>query len=336
MTTLSLGDLASSLVLRNRTTQLRQTMAQLTQEMSTGQIADPNKRLGGDLSYLTEIERNLKTLEGFKLATGEAAIFADAVQASLGRIHDSVTDLAPTLIVAGQALQPAVRDNAIYQAQSALEAAVSALNAEVSGRSLFGGTAIDRAPLADAGTLLAELGTVLAGLTSPADIRQAASDWFDDPAGFRAVIYDGAAQGLAPFRLGAGEEVGFDLRADDPAIRDVLRDLALVALADDPSLAWSATTQNGVMIEAGEALLNNANALAGLRSDLGYAQGRIEAAETRNAAARNSLEIARNNVLQADPFETATRLEETQFQLESLYSVTVRTSRLSLLSFLQG
>ena len=75
--------------------------------------------------------------------------------------------------------------------------------------------------------------------------------------------------------------------------------------------------------------------LSALRADVGFAEARIEEAQTRNSAARVGLETARNQLLVADPYETAIRLEEAQFQLESLYSVTARTARLSLLNFLE-
>jgi flagellar hook-associated protein 3 FlgL len=44
--------------------------------------------------------------------------------------------------------------------------------------------------------------------------------------------------------------------------------------------------------------------------------------------------FAKTGLLEIDPFEAATKLEEVQFQLQSLYSVTVRMSQLSLVKFL--
>jgi flagellar hook-associated protein 3 FlgL len=47
------------------------------------------------------------------------------------------------------------------------------------------------------------------------------------------------------------------------------------------------------------------------------------------------LEIARADLVAIDPFEAATRMEAAQTQLETLYSVTARLSRLSLVDFLR-
>ena len=59
-----------------------------------------------------------------------------------------------------------------------------------------------------------------------------------------------------------------------------------------------------------------------------------EEASTRLSAERTSYEIARTGLLEADPYETASRLEDVQFQLEALYAVTARMARLSLTSYL--
>lgn len=335
MTMTSIGDLAQGLMLRSRTVQLRQTMDRLTGELATGQVRDVTARLGGDFTYLSEIDRSLAQLGGYRLATSEAALFADAAQAGLARIQDVVSDLGPVLISASVSGLAISRENAVTQAGAALEATLGALNGEVSGRSLFAGTATDRAPLASADTLLTALRSELAGLTTAGDIIAATDAWFADPAGFTAVMYDGAATALAPFRLGAGEQVSMTLKADDPALTGLARDLALAALATEPALGLTEAVQDSLLGAAGESLMAGDGQLTALRADLGFAQARIEAAEARNAAAQASLEHARGELLQADPFETATRLEEVQFRLESLYSVTVRTSRLSLLSFLE-
>ena len=68
---------------------------------------------------------------------------------------------------------------------------------------------------------------------------------------------------------------------------------------------------------------------------VGVAEARIEQAATRNNAARTSLEYSRNKLIAADPYETAAQLQTVQFQLESLYSVTVRNANLSLVNFLR-
>ncbi len=335
MSMTSIGDLAQSLMLRTRSTQLKQTMNRLTNELASGQVSDVSVRLGGDYSYLSDIDRNLAQLSGYALATTEATVFASGVQSGLGRLYERASDLGATLIGIGEGSLETARMNAAFQAETALQVTISALNSQIAGRSLFGGMATDRPPLAEADVLLDALRSAVSGLTTSQDISEAAANWFDDPSGFRATIYSGSDEALAPFRLGAGEQVSMTLRADDPAFIETLKNVALAALARDDSLGLDIAEQNSLMRSSGEALLGGSATLGRLSADLGFAESRIEAAAARNAAAKSSLEYARTELLAADPYETATRLEEVQFQLESLYSVTVRTSRLSLLSFLE-
>lgn len=335
MSMTSIGDLAQSLMLRTRSTHLKQTMMQLTEELSTGQVTDVSERLGNDYAHISDINRNLTRLDGYSIATTEATLFTASAQTGLGRLYDLSSDLGTTLIAIGDGSLETARENAAYQAETALESAISALNSQVAGRSVFGGTLTDQPPMASAEDLLDALRTEMTGLNAASDIRQAAEDWFADPAGYVATMYSGADQSLAPFRLGAGEEVSMTLRADDEAFGDVLKNLALAALTGDDTLGLSIDVRNAVLSSSGESLFSSSATLSRLSADLGYAEARIEEAAARNEAARSSLEFARTKLLEADPYETASRLEEVQFQLESLYSVTVRTSRLSLLSYLE-
>ncbi|MDK3071545.1 flagellin [Sedimentitalea sp. JM2-8] len=331
----SIGDLAQSLMLRHRSVELKQTISNLSQELGTGQVGDVSSRLGGDFSYLSDIERNLARLDGYSVAASEAAFFTNASQLGLERLQDLSASLSNALLAnTPSGLHPVSR-NIGTQAMSDLESAISALNGSAGGRSLFAGTATDRQPLASADVMMSELKTLVAGLGSAAAVEAAVKDWFADPAGFKAVMYAGSDDTLAPIQIGSGQEVALSLKADDPAFRAMMSNMAIAALAGDPAVGLDKATQTELFRSAGAGLLGSQDQLTGIRADLGFAEARIEEAGIRNATARTGLEYARNTLLQADPFETATKLEEAQFQLETLYTVTVRSSQLSLLNFMR-
>ncbi len=84
----------------------------------------------------------------------------------------------------------------------------------------------------------------------------------------------------------------------------------------------------------GIALQTGQDVLTDLRSRIGFTEARIETIAVRNQAEETAVEFSRNQLLAADPFETATELENVQFHLQSLYSVTVRSAQLSLVNFL--
>lgn len=330
----SIGDLANTLMLRHRSVQIKQDIATLTQELSTGQVADVSGRLGGDISYLTDIDRNLSRLDGYAVAASEAALFAQTAQASLERVHDLSASLSDSLISLDAASTDAMRDHMGTQAEESISSAISALNTSAGGRSLFAGTATDRAPLASADDLLGELKTLVTGLTTASDVKGAVDAWFSATGDFASVMYSGSDDVLAPVQIGIGEEVSLALTAQDSVFRDTLRDMAFAALAGDADLGFDRSTRAELFQTASDGLLSGQDSLTAVQADLGFAEARIEEVSTRNAAARTGLEYSRTALLETDPFETATRLEEAQFQLESLYTVTVRSSNLSLLNFL--
>lgn len=331
----SIGDMAQNLMTRTRVAALKSTMIALTEELATGQASDVAARLGGDYSYLSDIDHNLSRLGGYGIASTEAALFSKAAQLGLERMQDVAGTLGADLLTINPTAIEAVRLHTSEQARIGLDTIVAALNGSAGGRSLFAGTATDTSPMGSTDTLITALKSEVSGLVTSSDVLLAIDAWFADPAGFKATMYSGSDQPLAPIQIGLNQQVNLPLRADDPSFRSVLRNAAVAVLATDPDLGLDVAAQNHLLQVAGQGLLNDDQGLIGLRANLGFAQAQIEEASSRNGAARTGFEFARNELLQIDPFETATRLEEVQFQLESLYAVTVRSSRLTLLSFLR-
>ena len=57
--------------------------------------------------------------------------------------------------------------------------------------------------------------------------------------------------------------------------------------------------------------------------------------QSRNQAELLSLELAQSDLVGADPYRLATELEAVQTNLEMLYSITARLSRLNLTDFIR-
>ncbi|WP_037313057.1 flagellin [Ruegeria halocynthiae] len=335
MTLTSIGDLARGLTLRTRSTEIKSQIETLSYELSTGKVQDISGHLDGDYSHLLDLDRSLSRLDAFKVSTAEAGLFMDAMQLSLATISESVGEITASLLSFGTSNQAVTHENASDQAENKLDTIISALNTRAGGRSLFSGTATDVSPLPSTDTVLSALEAQLTGLTTATDIRQAAEDWFNDPAGFDAVIYQGSASSLAPMQVSENENVTLSLRATDPAIKTAIRDIAVAALVSDDRLALPSNQRTVLFKQLGVDLANTQNDTVNLRAQVGTAEARIEQAATRNSAARTSLEHSRNQLIAADPYETAAQLQTIQFQLESLYSVTVRNANLSLVNFLR-
>lgn len=330
----SLGDLAQGYSLRSRNAELKTDIQRLSLELSTGQTSDVRGALAGNYSFLTDVDRKLSLMESYGIATSEASSFASQTQAQLQNFNDLSVRVSSTLISVGTSISGAPSDEISREAKNVLDEMVSALNGTFAGRALFSGNATDRPAVVDSEVLLDNLRAAITGVSTPTDMITAAEAWFDDPAGFAATSYLGSSENLSPFNLSPDDTVQLDILATDPVFRTNLRAAAVAALADDPAFALSSSNQQQVFKLAGQAALVGRDGITGLQARIGFSESRIENIEVRNTAESTSLTIARNTLLEADPFTTATQLEEVQFQLQSLYSVTVRMSQLSLINYL--
>lgn len=333
MTLTSLGDLAQGLALRRQSVEMQKQMARLTQELASGQAADPLRHLSGRLSPLAAITHDLRLAESHRSAAREVQIDSAAMQAALERVQTLTEPLGPTVLSLGSA--PGQVGTFAVQARGILEDTISALNTSQAGRRLFAGTDIHTPPLASADTLLDALRGSLQGAATVTEAAARADDFFNAPdGGFATLIYQGATQPLSAVRLGSGEEVALDLRADDPDLRKVLHTLALTALADDPALTLDDPGRQALVHQAGTALMGAQQGLTALRSTLGATEARIDQSISRIGSEITSLRTARDDLLSVDPFETAVELEQVQSRLETIYTLTARNARLSLVNFL--
>lgn len=334
MSVTNLGDLSQSYSMRLQNVSLRQEIDRLSTELASGRVADVREVLAGNYSYLSDIERRSSILEGYTIATTEASLFAGAVQNALGAIDQFGSDLSSSLLIAGNSAVGASGSHTIAEARTVLEGMIGAINSDSAGRYLFSGAATDQPPLADADTLLTAMRTALAGAATPDDLLAGAETWFADPAGFEATMYQGSPDALTPFGVSQSDKVTLNLRAVDPKLREVLKLAAVATLASDPTFGFDVKSQSELFNKSGQALLAGQDDIISLRANVGFIEERIEQVTTRNAAEQTTLNFAKLDLLNIDPYEAATRLQEAQFQLESLYSVTVRMSQLSLVNFL--
>lgn len=334
MSLTTIGDLAQSFMLRRHTAGLKSSVQTLSNEMVTGLATDTAKKTHGDFAPLNAIDSSLARLSAYGAATSESGLFAQAMQTALATVEGMATELGPTLLTVANTGNAASVTNLGKDASQKFHTAVSAFNTRVGDRALFAGQATDAPALAPADTILAALDTVIAGAVSAADIETAMTTWFNDPAGFAAVAYGGGAA-LAPLPIAAGEQAEIGITVMDPAIRDTLKGLAMAAMLDRGALAGSASGRADLARRAGESLMTSQTDRAHLAAGLGIVEGQIEQASARNGAETTALNIARLGIVSVDPYETASKLEQTQTQLETLYSITARLSRLSLMDFLR-
>ncbi|PVA10666.1 flagellar biosynthesis protein FlgL [Pelagivirga sediminicola] len=331
----AIGDLAQFMTTRRQSATLQSRLGQLTQELSSGQTADVTRRVGASFGTLSDIEHRLTLNAAQKTASAEAAVQATTMQTALGMVHAQLTEISGATIFSTGIQEGGAFDAAATAARGGLDAMISALNTHVAGRPVFSGTDLASAPLISGDEMMNAARSAVSGASDAAGVIAALDTFFDTPGGgFRSIAYKGGDQDMSPFRLGAGESVQLSVRADDPALRSAMKSAVMAALAGDDGLTLAQGQRGALMQAAGAAILSDTDALTHIRSDLGHAEARIDRAMARNSAEETSLSMMRNKIMSVDMFETASALEQVQLQLETIYTLTARTSRLNLVNFL--
>jgi flagellar hook-associated protein 3 FlgL len=334
MALISLGDLAQSFVLRRQNADLKADISRMSQEMTTGQVADPGKHLSGDVSALTGIDSALARLGAYARATSDNAFFTGAMQTALSAVQDVTTDLVPSLLAVTTTGNSESMTKVSREALRAFETAVGLYNTRLGDRALFSGDETATTPLLPADQLLAQIDTAITGALTVQDVETALDTWLAAPTGFLATAYQGGAA-LTDIPIGPGQTADISVTAADPAVRNTLKGLAMAALLQRGWFAGDPSAQAALIRRSGEVLATGETDRALLAGALGTVEGQIEAARSRNEAETSSLQIARTALLSVDPFDAAARLQEAQVQLETLYTLTARLSRLNLVDFLR-
>lgn len=331
-----LGDLAQSYAMRAHNLSARRELDALVSEMASGEAADIPKRLRGDYSGLAAVESGLTQLKAYSTVLVESGNFAAGMQTALEAVQQNLTDTGPKLVSAVKPGEERLLDATLAEAGHHFDAIVGQINGRDGDRSLFAGNAVDRPALAPAEDILSDLSTALVGLTSATDIRTAVDAWFDTPGGgFETMAYLGSSDPLDPYQISEVGEASLDLLASDTELRAVLKEFSLAALLDDGLLSGDLVERQLLAEEVGLGMIGAERDLTTARSRIGTEQAHIEATAVRNAAERTSLLTARDSLIGVDPYETATRLEDAQAQLQILYNITARLAGLSLSEYLR-
>ena len=337
MTIHSIGDQARAFALQAASNRIKTTLATLSEELSSGEVKDLSGRLGGNTRILNDIEARLSMVAQYAKNATEASSATQGMQDALVSVNDIGLKLASSwLVEAGNETASTLALHAA-DASAAFEATVARLNASVGGRYLFAGTHTDQPPVSAAAQILDVLQAAVSGLTSAGDIAAAVSDWFDaapGAGGYVDMAYAGSIGETQQVLIGENDSIMLRTNAVSPPLRDQMKALATSALLDRGVLAGNHAERSDLLRRGGGALIANRDALLGEMARVGLNQQLVERAQSETSAAEAALTTARNQLRSADPYQTAAALTESQTQLETLYAVTARLSKLRLVDFL--
>ena len=334
MNTTVIGDGARYLSLSLANTKLKTDLNRLSTQLSDGVIADKAKALGGDTVRFSAIDHSLKTLDAGIIRNQETALLLGVMQRTLDGVNEQRGELGETLTKITRDSTAVKVDESARNAVERFGTMVSTLNTELAGKRLFAGTAVDHPALAPAEDILADLVTSLGGATDYATIEATVDAWFDAPGGgFETVAYLGDTGPNATRRLDETRNATILARADNPEIRATLKGAALAALADQaPGLP--SVTRTELLFQGGLRLQSAGSDIVAVQANLGFLEGEVERVMTTQTAEVSALSQVRNDLVNDDPFETASAMQALRVQLETHYQMTARLSQLSLAEYI--
>ena len=330
----SYGDLARTAPLTRRGAETRETMARLSQELTTGRHSDVARANRGDLRAATGIERNLTILASAEAAAQSAQHRMGAMQVALDTVSAAAGQAATSFLAMSDPAAAAGSGLAARAAEQALGSVVSALHARLGGVNLFSGTASDRAPLPALEAMMTQLRADIGPQTDAATMIAAVRDWFAPGAatGLDALHVVEGGDVATTLTVAPNETLTLDATAADPALRRVMADLAVGVLASELTDAGERRT---ALRTAGTAILGDTGEIAKLQSRLGIGEGQSERALIRVRSEISALELARGEVLGVDTAEAATKFQAAEAAVKTLYLVTARLSSLSFADYMR-
>lgn len=334
MSVVSIGDMAQQFTsLRNSYT-IKSELAVQLQRLSTGQVEDVTKQLKGETARFSGIGYSLTQLDGYSQIASETQQYLANVKTILTQVDSTRNATMERLLLVNDSSTAAQVDEAALSASSAFDEIVRSLNTQIADRSVLGGGRVGAAPLVASETMMADIVAAVGPTQDVAGIVAIVDAWFDDPAGgFAAIGYlgdDGPA-----LHKKTSETTSFEMtaRADDAAIKEVLKGTALAALSND-LVGLSGQSKSDLLQNAGAVLFASASDLIALQARVGFTEAGVARSMSETSAQQTALTIARNDLVRADPFETAAKLQKVQLQLETHFAVTARMAELSLLRFI--
>lgn len=306
------------------------------EEVVTGRLADPARAAGGRLAEILALEQAVGETAQYREIIDLAAARAATIQGSLGALRELAVDLAASGQTALESHLDVAHPPVSVAARQALEAAVSALNVRFGGRALFAGDAGDGNAVAAAADIMAAALPLIEAASTAGQAYADLDAEFTTAGGlYDTTVYIGGGGNAPASEVAPGERLAHAARADEPAVRALMRDLVALAAAFDPANAIPEAERRGLSERAIAGLRGNVEGLAAISARIGSAEERLAALGARHQATAATLTVAHRQLAGRDQFDAASELAGIEAQLETAYLTTARMARLSLADFLR-
>ncbi|WP_425409231.1 flagellin [Hyphococcus sp.] len=311
---------------------IKQRSEQTRVEIVTGRIADLNATLAGGVGDAQLMRKAIDDIAVQQTSITRALGRAQASQLSLSRAADGATQIGVNVLDAVGRRDENAIGIASTQAGLQLDAAVAAFNQRYEGRALFSGDGVQQNALADSDTLLTDVRAIFAGAADAAQLEADLDAYFNTPGGgFDTNIYVGGAGNAARTEISDGELVNYSAKADEQPVRDLLRSLTSLIVAEEQT---GFADRDAALSAAATGLIESSNGVAEIRSRIGAVEERMVAAQARLDAENTALGETYNERTARDPYEAATLLQQLESQLQTSFILTARISQLTLSNYI--
>ncbi|MBO1076047.1 flagellin [Roseomonas marmotae] len=327
---------------------LQAQLARATAEVASGRKSDPVLDMGIGASLLYRLRSDIQQGGAIKNGTSLAGERMKTMQTAMTSIRDIFQDVSAQILAADVLKQQS------YTMLSAdtpdlLASIADLLNTDFQGQKVFGGTDGATRPLDGIAELPARIQSMLEAAVATkggaldaddiAGLMQDIEDAFDDGGSEFYGRYYGSSSRTgdgAPnlVRIGDGQALAYDVRADHGAFRDALKALAMTSLLGNGASRLSEDARTALCDRAGELMRGAQTQLTTLAGTLGTKQARLERVAEIHDHGVQATTAQINDLERADYYSLSDQINTMQIQLQATYSITAQLSKLSLVNYL--
>ncbi|MCI5045176.1 MAG: hypothetical protein MRY72_10810 [Aquisalinus sp.] len=332
----SVPDLLSARRFNRTTLELRQRIEVVSQEAVTGRRQDLTEATRGSVGEAHLLNKAVQDIDSrlnlYKVSDTRISI----MNQTLSGARQTMDSIGVRVLTVLGSNSDAGIDTIIQEAETSLRTIFSSLQINQGSRNLFSGDATNVSPLGDVDQLLSDVRAIVSAGPDTATIDAALETYFNDPAGgFQTTIYQGGTGSANSILLEGDTRLDFNVRADDAAIKQVFRGLAMIASADVTPFERYSDEYENFFNSGSFNLTNGESGLVELESGLGIAQQTITNSQDTLASAKITLSATYNDMTSRDQFEASAELKAIEVQLEASYLLTARLTELSLTNFIR-
>jgi len=318
--------------------QLRNTLNDLQRQLATQKKTDTFAGLGVDAGRVQSLRTDLNEIDSYSVNIDRAVLRTKVMSETLTEI----TKIANQVIDGFRLLQSGAEDvDADFlrnMASNNLQYLGDLLNSDLQGSYLFSGNDIGNAPFTNEAVLnaniQAEYTNWLAGGQTPAQLLANTDAFTGTNLGYAGTL---GASGNIIAKVDDNVEINYTLKADNPALQDIIRGIALAANLQFPNPAVDVATEAEFDQIFSGIIATLEDGIAALESDhniLVSKNALMTDIKLRQESERNTLQTMLDGIENVDTTEIIVRLQALETQMTASYETANLVNQLSLVNFL--